>query len=233
MDKEIGIFIYGKDASLMNLLQEYLQMQGYRVELGLDKTVASDVCIEKDCSLCILDVDPDDPEEWNICQSVKINKENTAVIFMTSKPPVASVIAMYQAGADDLVRKPLVLEELLARIRAILWRTKGEKAKQVVYYRLGKYLFDTRKQVLAVGEEVTHLTTKECALLTVLCEHANKVVDRPFVLRAVWKNDSYFSARSMDVYITKLRKLLKKDTDLSIINIHGHGYKLVTSRKEM
>lgn len=233
MDGKTGILIYEKDANLGNLLQEYLQLQGYQVVLSADRTEVVHLCLEKGCTLCVLDIVPDDPAEQEICKTIKTKNADIAVIFMASKPHTADVIAMFLSGADDLVRKPFILEELLARMRAILWRAKGEKPKSVVYYRLGKYLFDTRKQTLMIEDTVLQLTTKESALLALFCEHANKVVERMFALRSVWKSDSYFSARSMDVYITKLRKLLKQDPDLSIVNIHGHGYKLVTSKAEI
>ena len=133
---------------------------------------------------------------------------------------------------------PFSMEELLLRIEAILRRVKGKKLKDIPFYKLGGFLFDTQKQTLTIGEKVTKLTTKECELLGLLCAHANEVLERNYALKTIWVDDNYFNARSMDVYITKLRKLLKDDPGIEIIKIHGKGYKLITpsgdeqSRKE-
>lgn len=234
MSEKIRILIYEKDENLGNLLQEYLQMQDYKVELCLSVEHAYDTFSADSFSLCILDVDANRPDEIDLGRKMRLEKDEVVLIFMASRPDSVLVSSVFQAGADDLVRKPFILEELQARINAILWRSRGEKTRDVVYYQIGNYFFDTRKQTLKLGdEEALPLTTKECALLTLLCEHANRIIERSFALRSVWKSDSYFNARSMDVYITKLRKLLKGDPNLSIVNIHGHGYKLVTRSVEM
>ena len=117
-------------------------------------------------------------------------------------------------------------------IEAILRRVKGKKSKDVPFYKLGEFLFDTQKQTLTIGEKVTKLTTKECELLSLLCAHANEILERNYALKTIWVDDNYFNARSMDVYITKLRKLLKDDPGIEIINIHGKGYKLITPSGE-
>ena len=124
------------------------------------------------------------------------------------------------------------MEELIFRIEAVLRRVKGKKAKEVPFYKVGEFLFDTQKQTLTIGEKVTKLTTKECELLNLLCAHANEILERNYALKSIWNEDSYFNARSMDVYITKLRKLLKDDPRVEIINIHGKGYKLITPASE-
>ena len=111
--------------------------------------------------------------------------------------------------------------------------SKSERDKEVSVYKLGKFTFDIQKQVLADGEITTKLTTKESELLTLLCEHLNDVLERNYALKTIWVDDNYFNARSMDVYITKLRKLLKSDPDIEIINIHGKGYKLIAPDNEV
>jgi DNA-binding response OmpR family regulator len=132
----------------------------------------------------------------------------------------------FKIGADDYIAKPFSMEELLFRIEAILRRTKGGLANQEVF-QLGKYKFDTQKQQLIDGDKVVKLTTKESELLKLLCNNANKVLERNFALKTIWVDDNYFNARSMDVYITKLRKHLKDEPAVEIINVHGKGYKLV------
>jgi len=120
------------------------------------------------------------------------------------------------------------MEELLYRIESIMRRVKGKKAKDVVSYQLGGFSFDAQKQLLTFEGETKKLTTKESELLNLLAANANNILERNFALKTIWVDDNYFNARSMDVYITKLRKLLKGDPNVAIINIHGKGYKLIT-----
>ena len=124
------------------------------------------------------------------------------------------------------------MEELVFRIEAILRRVKGKKGKEITMYKIGKFTFDTQKQVLMVDDKVTKLTTKESELLSLLCAHVNEILERNFALKTIWIDDNYFNARSMDVYITKLRKHLKDDPSIEIINIHGKGYKLIAPEVE-
>ena len=119
------------------------------------------------------------------------------------------------------------MEELLYRIEAILRRICVKKSRITNEYKLGKFTFDTQKQLLIIDGKVTKLTTKECELLTLLAQNANNILERNYALKTIWVEDNYFNARSMDVYITKLRKLLKDDPNVEIINIHGKGYKLI------
>ncbi len=124
------------------------------------------------------------------------------------------------------------MEELTFRIEAILRRVRGKKSRNRLHYKIGQFTFDTQKQVLTLGEESTKLTTKESELLSLLCAHSNEILQRDFALKTIWIDDNYFNARSMDVYITKLRKHLKSDPNVEIINIHGKGYKLITPEQE-
>ena len=131
-------------------------------------------------------------------------------------------------GADDYITKPFSMEELTFRIEAILRRVRGKRNKESNMYKIGRFTFDTQKQILSIGDKQTKLTTKESELLGLLCAHANEILQRDFALKTIWIDDNYFNARSMDVYITKLRKHLKDDDSIEIINIHGKGYKLIT-----
>jgi DNA-binding response OmpR family regulator len=124
------------------------------------------------------------------------------------------------------------MEELTLRIEAILRRVRGKKNRDRTFYKIGSFTFDTQKQLLSRGGTSTKLTTKESELLSLLCAHANEILQRDFALKTIWIDDNYFNARSMDVYITKLRKHLKGDENVEIINIHGKGYKLITPDPE-
>lgn len=150
------------------------------------------------------------------------------IIFLTAKSMKDDILQGFKVGADDYLSKPFSMEELLFRIEAILRRTSGNAATQDVY-TLGIFKFDTQKQQLinTSNENLIKLTTKESELLKLLCINANKVLERNIALKTIWVDDNYFNARSMDVYITKLRKHLKEDPSVEIINVHGKGYKLV------
>ena len=151
------------------------------------------------------------------------------VVMLTARGEEEDRVRGLETGADDYITKPFSMEELVFRIEAILRRVRGKKSKESTLYRLGRFMFDTQKQLLTIGDKQTKLTTKENELLALLCcAHRNEILQRDFALKTIWIDDNYFNARSMDVYITKLRKHLRDDDQIEIINIHGKGYKLIT-----
>jgi DNA-binding response OmpR family regulator len=149
------------------------------------------------------------------------------IIFLTAKTLKEDVLEGFKLGADDYLTKPFSMEGLTFRIEAVLRRVKTKKNRERTSYRIGSFTFDTQKQILSRGDEQVKLTTKENELLCLLCVNANEVLQRDFALKTIWMDDNFFNARSMDVYITKLRKHLKGDETVEIINIHGKGYKLI------
>ena len=152
------------------------------------------------------------------------------IVFLTAKSMKEDTIEGFNAGADDYITKPFSMEELLLRLTAILRRVKNQALKQSEQseFKIGKFKFNYIDRILETKSKKENLTTKEADLLKLLCLNSNDVLDRNFALRSVWQNDSYFSARSMDVYIAKLRKYLKEDPKVEILNIHGRGFKLLT-----
>ena len=163
---------------------------------------------------------------FTMAMEVRSDNEIIPIVFLTAKTLKEDVLEGFKIGADDYITKPFSMEELIFRIEAIFKRVINKK-KEAITYMLGRFVFNKQKQTLIIGEKVTKLTTKECDLLSLLCAHMNEVLERNYALKAIWVDDNYFNARSMDVYITKLRKLLKDDDQIEIINIHGKGYKLI------
>jgi two-component system, OmpR family, response regulator len=177
--------------------------------------------------LCVLDVMMPKKDGFTLAQDIRAINAETPIIFLTAKNLKEDILNGFKIGADDYITKPFSMEELLFRIEAIIRRVKGKKSKEVSTYQIGKYNFDTQKQLLMLDDQQTKLTTKECELLTLLCAHKNQILERNYTLMTIWEENTYFNARSMDVYITKLRKHLKDDETVQIMNIHGKGYKLV------
>ena len=223
------IFFCEDDENLGMLLREYLQAKGYETDLFTDGEAGYKGFTKgTKYDLCVLDVMMPKKDGFTLAQEIHSINPDIPIIFLTAKTQKEDILEGFKHGADDYLTKPFSMEELLLRIEAILRRVKGKKLKDIRFYKLGGFMFDTQKQTLTIGEKVTKLTTKECELLNLLCSHANEVLERNYALKTIWVDDNYFNARSMDVYITKLRKLLKDDPRIEIINIHGKGYKLIT-----
>ena len=227
MDEQMKIFFCEDDENLGMLLREALQAKGYVIDLFSDGEAGFKGFIKETYDLCILDVMMPKKDGFTLAQEIRSMNPEIPIIFLTAKTMKEDILEGFKLGADDYLTKPFSMEELVLRIEAILRRVKGKKMKDVPLYKLGEFTFDTQKQTLVIGDQITKLTTKECELLNLLCSHVNEVLERNYALKTIWVDDNYFNARSMDVYITKLRKLLKDDPNIEIINIHGKGYKLI------
>jgi DNA-binding response OmpR family regulator len=222
------ILLAEDDENLGSLLKEYLTVKGYETGLYTDGNKAYKGFIQEHYDLCLLDVMMPVKDGFTLAKEIRLINSDIPIIFLTAKSMKEDVLEGFTLGADDYITKPFSMEELLFRIEAILRRTNPESGNnQETEYTLGEYHFDTQKQQLIYDKKVQKLTTKESELLKLLCNNKNKVLERNFALRTIWIDDNYFNARSMDVYITKLRKYLKNDPSIQIINIHGKGYKLI------
>ena len=228
------VYIVEDDINIREIESFSLKNSGYTVEEFEDTKKFWKRINEKMPDIILMDVML--PDEDGLTTVEKLRKRSDTrrvpVLMVTAKTSELDRVKGLDIGADDYLTKPFSMEELLLRIEAILRRVKGKKMKDIPFYKLGNFLFDTQKQTLAIGDKVTKLTTKECELLSLLCAHANEILERNYALKTIWVDDNYFNARSMDVYITKLRKLLKDDPGIEIINIHGKGYKLITPSGE-
>ncbi|MBI3500362.1 MAG: response regulator transcription factor [Bacteroidetes bacterium] len=231
MNKEkISILLAEDDRNLGNLLREYLEAKGYETKLATNGKEALDFFNKNGFDLCLLDVMMPIKDGFALAREIRSADKNIPIVFLTAKSMKEDAIEGFTAGADDYITKPFSMEELLLRINAILRRVKNQTLRQSEQneFKIGKFKFNYSERTLEIkGKETIELTTKEADLLKLLCLNSNDVLDRNFALRTVWQNDSYFSARSMDVYISKLRKYLSEDTKVEILNIHGRGFKLI------
>ena len=228
MDEKLKILLCEDDENLGMLLREYLQAKGFTTELCADGELGYKAFLKTKFDICVLDVMMPKKDGFTLAKEIRNSNQEIPIIFLTAKTLKEDILEGFKIGADDYITKPFSMEELVFRIEAIMRRTKGKKSKESTVYHIGQFTFDTQKQLLCIGNEQRKLTTKENELLALLCSHANEILQRDFALKTIWIDDNYFNARSMDVYITKLRKHLKDDPKIEIINIHGKGYKLIT-----
>ena len=215
MEEKVKILLCEDDENLGTLLCEYLIAKGYDATLCPDGEAGFKEFQKEKFDICILDVMMPKKDGFTLAQDIRQMNSQVPIIFLTARVQKEDVLEGFDKGADDYITKPFSMEELVKRVEAI------------TMYKIGRFTFDTQKQLLTIDGKSTKLTTKENELLALLCSHANEILKRNDALRTIWIDDNYFNARSMDVYITKLRKHLKADDQIEIINIHGQGYKLI------
>lgn len=223
------ILLAEDDTSLGPLLQEYLEAKGFETMLAEDGKKAGDLFFKGSFDLLLLDIMMPNKDGLTLAKEIRVSNPQTPIIFLTAKSMKEDTIEGFNAGADDYITKPFSMEELLVRVQAVLRRTNKSRVNDssVHIFSIGAYQFDSEKQVLQFNAKQQRLTTKENQLLRLLCIHENEILDRTFALKSIWKDDNYFNGRSMDVYIAKLRKYLKEDSKIEIINVHGKGFKLL------
>ena len=221
------ILLCEDDESLGMLLREYLQAKDYNVTLAPDGEAGYQLFTNEKFDLCILDVMMPKKDGFTLAQDIRKINGIVPIVFLTAKSLKEDVLEGFRIGADDYITKPFSMEEMLLRIEAIMRRISGKRNKNGSEFKLGSMTFDIQKQTLTTEKGIVKLTTKECELLALLVQNANSILERNYALKTIWVEDNYFNARSMDVYITKLRKIIKDDPEVVIINIHGKGYKLV------
>ena len=232
MGEKLNILLCEDDENLGMLLREYLNAKGYAAELYPDGEAGYKAFLMNKYDMCVLDVMMPKKDGFTLAQEIRQTNTEIPIVFLTAKTLKEDVLEGFKIGADDYLTKPFSMEELTFRIEAIMRRIHGKRVKESSVYKLGRFTFDTQKQQLNIDGTIKKLTTKESELLALLCAHANEILQRDFALKTIWIDDNYFNARSMDVYITKLRKHLKDDESLEIINIHGKGYKLIVPNVE-
>lgn len=224
----IRILLAEDDSNLGNLLGNYLTAKNYETTLFFNGNLALNAFKAGGYNLCILDIMMPEMDGITLAKEIRLTNPGVPIIFLTAKNQKEDILEGFKSGADDYITKPFSMEELLYRIKAILRRINSTSAyRKEENYVIGGYSFDTLKQILSYKDQIIKLTTKESELLELLCRHGNEMLERNFALKTIWIDDNYFNARSMDVYITRLRKYLRKDPDVKILNVHGKGYKLI------
>ena len=228
------LLIVEDDHNLGQILSEYLSMKGFDTLLTRNGDEGMEAYRAGQFDMIILDIMMPKKDGFSLAREIRILDKEVPIIFLTAKSMKEDAIKGLTIGADDYVTKPFSMEELLLRIRAILKRSISRdyfiKSDETVF-NFGKFKFDTERQLLHINSDVLKLTTKESQLLRLLCINFNKQLSRSAALKAIWGDDSYFNARSMDVYITKLRKHLKNDESIQILTMHGEGFKLINTSK--
>ena len=225
------ILVVEDDTPVHNLITTTLKTHDYKYISAKNGAGAIMEASTHNPDIVLLDLGLPDIDGVEVIEKIR-SWSNMPIIVISARSEDSDKIEALDAGADDYLTKPFSMEELTFRIEAILRRVRGKKNKESNIYKIGKFTFDTQKQILSSEGKQTKLTTKESELLGLLCAHANEILQRDFALKTIWIDDNYFNARSMDVYITKLRKHLKEDDSIEIINIHGKGYKLITPEVE-
>lgn len=223
------LLIVEDDPNLGEILREYLELKGYETVLCPDGDAGSKRFNQEVFDLCILDIMMPKKDGFTLAKEIRLSDKKTPIVFLTAKSMKEDTIEGFKIGADDYLTKPFSMEELLLRLKAILRRAsvKDLATNDQKEFEFGRFKFLSDKQLLKIDDAEIKLTTKENDLLKLLCASKDEILVRSTALKKIWHDDTYFNARSMDVYITKLRKHLKKDQNVQILTIHGQGFKLV------
>lgn len=224
---KIKILLAEDDTNLGFIISDQLKNEGYAVSLALDGTEALQKFNQETFHLCVFDVMMPKKDGFTLAKDIRKTHPDTPIIFLTAKSMTEDKVEGFQSGGDDYLTKPFELQELILRIKALLKRVNistAEKEEKII--QIGSYTFDTENYTLSHPNFSKSLTKKEAKILQTICKHKNQVVSREIVMNAVWGQEDYFIGRSLDVFITKLRKYLSEDKNIQINNIHGIGFKL-------
>lgn len=226
MTQKINALLAEDDKNLGVILKKYLETKDITVTLCANGEEALETYRSGHFNFCIFDVMLPLMDGFSLAKEIKKLDKRIPIIFLTAKTTPADITEGFKLGADDYITKPFSMDELLLRIHAVFNRTSIDTPTPTTF-KLGNYSFDAARHLLVKGEETRKLTSKEADLLLLLCENMNDILERSVALEKVWYEDSYFNARSMDVYITKLRKYFKDEPNVELVNVHGVGFKLL------
>lgn len=234
MNSQAKILLVEDDQNFGDVLCSYLEMHDYDVTLATDGEAGFRAFHKGTFDLCIFDVMMPKKDGFTLAKEIRDTDKTTPIVFLTAKSMKEDIISGFRIGADDYISKPFSSEELLYRIQAILKRSQpsdGRNEDQTEFL-IGRYHFDYPTRILKLDDKKDKLSPKEAQLLRLFCLYINEVLPRSIALTQIWGEDNYFTARSMDVFVTKLRKYLKADENIEIVNIHGNGFQLLVKSDE-
>ena len=224
------ILLCEDDTNLGMVLKNYLELNDYEVVLERDGRLGLAAFQREKFDICLLDVMMPNMDGFAVAEEIRDINPDVPLFFLSAKTMKDDIIQGYKLGADDYITKPFDSDVLLLKIKAILKRNEETHREEVnAEFDMGKYHFNPRLRELTIDGRINVLSPKENELLKMLCEHKNDLLTREAALKKIWGSDTYFNGRSMDVYIAKLRKYLKEDETIEIVNIHGNGFRLVAA----
>tara|TARA_B100001741_G_scaffold54009_1_gene41892 strand:+ start:665 stop:1381 length:717 start_codon:yes stop_codon:yes gene_type:complete len=234
MSKEIKVLIAEDDPFIGMITKECFESKGFEVYLCEDGNKAFSCYLDKKPDICILDVMMPLKDGFTLAKEIRSIDSYIPILFLTAKSLKDDVIKGFKIGADDYVKKPFSVEELIARVGAIIRRSNvSEKdLNQQIVFQIGAFSFDSEFHILKIDKEEIKLTDKESEILAELCRNQNQITNRSSLLLKVWGDDSFFNSRSLDVYMSKLRKYLKKDLNVELVTVRSKGFKLWTGNKK-
>ena len=226
MNNTITILLAEDEPALGLIIKESLETRNFKVFLAENGLEAYDIYQKEDIHLLVLDVMMPKKDGFTLAKEIRMEDDTIPIIFLTAKSQTQDVVEGFTIGGNDYLKKPFSMEELIVRINNLLNRTKLQKTSEIL--KIGNFIFDFPKQILQYKNDASlQLTHREAHLLFHLIKNKNEVLERSLILNKLWGNDDFFNARSMDVFITKLRKKLKQDETIQIVNVRGFGYKLI------
>ncbi|NSL85945.1 response regulator transcription factor [Chitinophaga solisilvae] len=229
MSLHIRLLLVEDEEILAGVVAETLEMKGFEVMKAANGVQGLELYHSFRPDVCIIDVMMPKKDGLTLVQEIRATDQHIPLVLLTAKGEVQDVLKGFRAGADDYIRKPFSMEELILRIHALLKRTMTAPVQQTAsdHIRLGMYVFDFNRQELHHGGSIQHLSQREAEILKMLADNRNNITPRKEMLLELWGDDSFFNARNMDVYITRLRKYLKQDESIQIVNVRARGYKLI------
>ena len=227
MNRDVKILLVEDDSNLGSITSDYLIAKGFNCNWEQNGELGYKSFVKNQYDIVILDVMMPVKDGFSTAKDIRGIDKKIPIIFLTAKSMKEDTLKGFDIGADDYITKPFNMEELVARINAVLRRSSLVSESHYDDIKIGGFIFNPKKQILSKDDFSVNLTTKESELLTLLFKNKNDILERNHALKAIWGDDNYFNGRSMDVYIAKLRKYLKHDEKIQIINVHGRGFKLL------
>ena len=223
---KIKVLLAEDEETLAMIVKESLETRNFEISVANNGVQALDLYMNNVFDVLVLDIMMPDKDGLTLAREIRKTNKQIPIIFLTAKSQVQDVVEGFQSGANDYLKKPFSMEELIVRIQALSNRISLTNEELTIQY-IGKYSFNYNKQLLQIKEDAFSLTHRESELLQILINNQNEIVERSVILTKIWGKDDFFNGRSMDVFITKLRKKLAKDDSIQIINIRSQGYKLI------